>query len=46
MALAQADHHRRAWLDIGPIREREGHQNNVKARQDNAATIGTPSLKL
>jgi len=44
MSLAQADHHRRAWLDIGPIREREGHQTNVKARPARL-TLLSPELE-
>jgi hypothetical protein len=46
MPIAQADHHRRAWHDVGPIGKREGHQDNVKTRQLQAAMIGSPSEKL
>jgi hypothetical protein len=43
---ALADHQCWTWLDVGPIREREGHQNDGKASQHQAATTGSPSLKL
>ena len=45
-SLTQADHHRWSWLDIGPIREWDRHQNNGKASQHQAATIGSPPEKL
>jgi len=44
--MSSSSPHRRAWLDIGPMREWKGHQNNVRARQHPAATIGSPSEKL
>lgn len=31
---------------VGAIREREAHHNDVKASQIQAATIGSPSVKL
>ena len=37
MAFTQADHHRRAGLDVGPIRERKRHQDDVKASQHQPA---------
>ena len=40
------ERHRQAWLGVGPIGQREGHQDNVKVRQHQAATIASPSVKL
>ncbi len=41
-----ADHQCRSRVGIGPIHEREGHQNGVQASQHQAATAGSPSVKL
>jgi hypothetical protein len=38
--------HRRAGLDVGPIREGKCHQDDVKTSQNQPATNGSPSLKL
>jgi hypothetical protein len=40
------ERHRQAWLDVGPIGQREGHQDNVKVRQHQAAMFASPSVKL
>jgi hypothetical protein len=46
MAFTQADDHRRAGLDVGPIREGERHQDDVKASQHQPVAIGSPSWRL
>lgn len=46
MAVTQADHHRRAGVDVGPIREGKRHQDDFRASLYEPAATGSPSLKL
>jgi hypothetical protein len=36
--------HRRAQLDVGPIRKRESHEHDVKSSQHQVTTIASPSM--